>query len=113
MAKTTKKLTVRTYRKSKKSLSPKELAIVRKERQAYYLKNREHILTYANNYYAEHKEIVLEKAKVRYAKKRKDYFCVECGKKFPREISGHHLYCAKCSKAKVRKRKPTPSKKAK
>lgn len=92
MTKTTK------TRKPRVKKTPEE---IKKAQQAFYRKNRKRLLAYANNYYAEHKEAVLVKAKERYAKKRKDYFCTECGKKLPREISGHHLYCDKCRAKKV------------
>ena len=93
--------------KTKKTRVKKTLAEIKLAQQAFYRKNRKRLLAYANNYYAEHKEEVLVKAKARYAKKRKDYFCTECGKKLPREISGHHLYCTKCRiKKGVRVQKP-------
>ena len=110
---------VKTTEAPKKKRVKKTLAEIKLAQQAFYRKNRTRLLAYANNYYAEHKEAVLVKAKERYAKKRKDYFCTECGKKLPREISGHHLYCAKCRKIKgVREQKPAvkttkPTKKAK
>ncbi len=94
-------------KKTTKTRTKKTLAEIKQAQQAFYRKNRKRLLAYANNYYAEHKEEVLKKAKVRYAKKRKDYFCIECGKKLPREISGHHLFCDKCRKTKkIRVRKP-------
>lgn len=66
----------------------------KKAQLAYYAKNRQRIIDYANNYYAEHKESVLAKAKVRYATtKKKTYFCKVCGTQLPAELSGHHLYC--------------------
>ena len=83
-------------KKAQPSRTKKTLAEIKQAQQAFYRKNRKRLLAYANNYYAEHKESVLVKAKARYARKRKDYFCTECGKKLPRELSGHHLYCAKC-----------------
>ncbi len=96
---------------AKKPRVPKDPAALKKAQQAFYRKNRKRLLAYANNYYAEHKEEVLQKAKVRYANKRKDYFCTECGKKLPREISGHHLYCDKCRVTKkVRMTKPATKK---
>jgi len=94
--KTTNKTTATTAKKTKVIHAKKTLAEIKLAQQAFYRKNRKRLLAYANNYYAEHKESVLVKAKARYARKRKDYFCTECGKKLPREISGHHLYCAKC-----------------
>ena len=92
-----------TTKTPRKKPTGKKLEALKKAQQAYYRKNRKRILAYANNYYAEHKEEVLIKAKARYARKRKDYFCTECGKKFPREMSGHHLYCPKCALIKSKK----------
>ena len=103
---TTKKVTaaatkkvVQVAAKAKKARKPRSKRTpeqIKQAQQAFYRKNRKRLLAYANNYYAEHKDSVLVKAKERYAKKRKDYFCTECGKKLPREVSGHHLYCPKC-----------------
>ena len=92
----TKKVVQAAAKKARKPRAKKTPAEIKLSQQAFYRKNRKRLLAYANNYYAEHKESVLVKAKERYAKKRKDYFCTECGKKLPREISGHHLYCPKC-----------------
>ena len=110
MTKTTKTTkAAKAAKEPKKKRVKKTLAEIKLAQQAFYRKNRKRLLAYANNYYAEHKEDVLAKAKIRYANKRKDYFCTECGKKLPREISGHHLYCEKC----LLKRKGTAKKPAK
>ena len=92
----TKKEATKTTKKARKPRAKRSLAEIKLAQQAFYRKNRKRLLAYANNYYAEHKEAVLLKAKERYAKKRKDYYCAECGKKLPRTVSGHHLYCTKC-----------------
>lgn len=82
-----------------KALSPRKRAQVK-----FYQRHKKRIIAYANAYYENHKEDVLAKAKERYAKKRRDYFCCVCGKKLPRVLSGHHLYCEKCG-PKFRKRR--------
>ena len=113
---TTKTTKTTKTAKTRKPRGKRTLAEIKLAQQAFYRKNRKRLLAYANNYYAEHKEEVLVKAKARYAKKRKDYFCAECGKKLPREMSGHHLYCDKCrTKKTVHEQKTTqkPAKKAK
>lgn len=111
--KTTKKATVTTTKKAPVTHAKKTLAEIKLAQQAFYRKNRKRLLAYANNYYAEHKESVLVKAKARYARNRKDYFCTECGKKLPREISGHHLYCTKCRAQKEKAARKTVKAKGK
>jgi len=98
--------------KNKTENNTQPLSARRRAQVAFYRKHRKRLLAYANNYYAEHKEAVLEKAKARYAKKRKDYFCKVCGVQLPRTMSGHHTFCEKCGLTH-RARKTSSEKKTK
>lgn len=91
--------------KRRRNIPLEKLSARKRAQVEFYRKNRKRLLAYANNYYAEHKEAVLEKAKARYAKNRKDYYCTVCGEKLPRTMSGHHLFCEKCAAThRVRRR---------